>query len=667
MRNRFYCLLLLLCFSTPLFSQQQVTLNFKDMDINVLIDMVAEVTNKTFIVDPRIKANINVVSSKPMNNSEVYEVFLSILAVHGFAAIETGSVIKIVPNNLAKSENTPVLNGETVRGAEMVTKVIPIEHVAAAQLIPLLRPLVPQQGHLVAYPGNNTLIISDTADNANRIAKIVRRLDRAEQQDVDVMTLQHASASEVVRILTTLEQKQVQADGNTSVTQQPSLVADDRTNSILIGGESADRLRLKALVAHLDTPLQTLTNTKVIYLRYANATELVEVMRGISDTITAQKKAEEGAAAAAAELNKTFIQADESTNSLIITAPPDVMQNLEAVIRKLDVRRAQVLVEAIIADISTDVTKELGVQWIFDGSAKGSSPIGITNFGNAGNGIVDLAGAAFQLDQGVTTNLPTLTPGAFLGLGRVGTDSINFALLLRALASDTNTNILSTPSLLTLDNQEAEITVGQNVPFVTGQFTNTGASNGSTNPFQTIQREDVGIKLKVTPQINEGNAVKLDIEQEVSGLTRSTIATADVIVNKRTIKTSVIVEDGSMIVLGGLIDENLQQNSQKVPGLGDLPVFGGLFRSDRSQKVKRNLMVFLHPKIIRDAVMERQVSNEKYSYIQARQLEQKAQGVPLLKSDVVPVLPSLESFLTSLPGHSPLLPAQAHEVMPSLE
>lgn len=632
---------------------QMVTLNFKDMDINLLIDTVAEVTNKTFIVDPRVKANITVVSSKPMDSDQVYEVFLSILNVHGFSAIPSGNVIKIVPQSVAKSDNIPVIGqNQTAHGDELVTQVIQVENISAPLLIPLLRPLLPQQAHLVAYTANNTLIISDTANNVNRLREIVNRIDKADKEETEVIMLQHASALEVLNILNTLGHKKATEAAANGTNGIPSVAADERTNSILITGDSNTRLKLRAIIAHLDTPLEKTGRTQVIYLHYARAEDLVNVLQGVSDTA---QQAQEGQTPTAPLNNyKANIQADTSTNSIIITAEPDELKNLQSVIRQLDIRRAQVLVEAIIAEISTDTAKELGVQWLFDGTPNGIAPVGASNFTNAGTSIINLAGAAAQFDQ--SGELPSdLGAGAFLGIGRFGSNLLNFAVLLRALSADTNVNVLSTPSLLTLDNQEAEIIVGQNVPFVTGQYTNASSgTDGATNPFQTIQREDVGIKLKVSPQINEGNAVQLQIEQEVSSISRDT--TAGFITNKRSIKTTVIVEDGNMIVLGGLIDENLQQVSQKVPGLGDVPILGGLFRSQSSQKVKRNLMIFLHPMIVRDASTEALVSSGKYSYMRAKQLEQKDQVLSITTQEDVPVLPDLNQFITLLPDTTTSLP-----------
>jgi general secretion pathway protein D len=646
--HNWLCYIFLVCLLFSLSANaEEVTLNFRDTDIKDIVNIISEVTGKTFVVDPRVKGKVTVVSNQPMDGEQVYEVFLSILSVHGFTAIPSGPVVKIVPENIAKSQNTPVLSAnEAIDGETLITQVVQIKHVSAAQLIPLLRPLIRQQGHLVAYPANNTLVISDHANNVRRLLKIIRRIDRAEDEDIEVMVLGHASAAEVVRILTQLEQAQTtKAKG----TKSPfKIVADERTNSVLISGDSATRLRLRTLITHLDTPIKSEGLTQVIYLRYAQAKDLVNVLKGVSESLTEAEKGK-GQSAAAKESVKTNIQADESTNSLVITATPKVLQNLQAVIRQLDVRRAQVLVEAVIAEVSTDMARELGVQWLLYGE-EGTTPLGLSNFDNTGTRIIDLASAAYRANQSSTVTLPNIGAGAFLGLGRFNSSVLNFAVLLRALDADTNTNVLSTPSLLTLDNQEAEIVVGQNVPFVTGQYTNTGAIGNVTNPFQTIQREDIGIKLKVKPQINEGNAVKLEIEQEVSSISPSSGATTDIVTNKRTIKTTVIIEDGNMVVLGGLIDEDLQQTTQKVPGLGDLPLIGGLFRSQTTKKVKRNLMVFLHPVIMRDAASENLISSGKYSYMRAKQLEQKAQGLPLMSADKVPVLPDLDEFLTVLPG-----------------
>ncbi|MDM8566813.1 type II secretion system secretin GspD [Candidatus Halobeggiatoa sp. HSG11] len=629
-------ILLLTCLLLPnIVNATDVTLNFRDMDIKAFIDIISKETGKTFVVDPRVKGKITVISSEPMDEQQIYDVFLSILSVHGFTAVSSGSVIKIIPENLAKSQDSPVLpvDKTPVDGSSFVTQIVTIKHVSAAQLIPLLRPLIRQQGHLVAYPNNNNLVIYDNANNVKRLLKIIHRIDQPADENIEVIVLEHATAAEIVSIISKLERKN-------DKTQTTNIIADDRTNTVLISGSKATRLRLRTIVTHLDTPVQNTGNTQVIYLRYAQAKDLVAILKGINSTTEENVKDKPPT-----ERTDTNIQADENTNSLIITATPKALQNIKAVIRQLDIRRAQVLVEAVIAEVSSDMVRELGVQWWLNGD-KGTRPIGAANFDNAGSKIADLASASYQGSR----NIPMVGIGSSLGIGTF-TDKglLTFGLLLQALDSDTDTNVLSTPSLLTLDNQEAEIVVGQNVPFVTGQYNNTGTTNNVGNPFQTIQREDVGIKLKVKPQINEGNAVKLDIEQEVSSISPSSSA-SDIVTNKRNIKTTVIVEDGNMIVLGGLIDEELQQTTKKVPGLGDLPIIGSLFRSESAKKIKRNLMVFLRPVIVRDADSENIISGNKYSYMRIKQLEQKLKQSNLDDMEKVPVLPDLNEFLTILPG-----------------
>ena len=632
--NRYFlCLLFSLLFMPTVVSAGEVTLNFRDTEIRDLIHVISEVTGKTFVVDPRVRAKITVVSSKPMNSNQVYQVFLSILSVHGFTAVPSGAVIKIIPENLARSQNTPVLlNNETAKGEEIVTQIVEIKHVSARQLVPLLRPLINQQGHLVAHPENNTIIISDHASNVRRLLKIIHRIDKPQDNAVEVIILEQASAAEVVQTLARLDKK-------TKVKNTPNIIADERTNSLIISGDKATRLRLRSLIAHLDTPIKKTGKTQVISLRYAQAKDLVKVLKGVSESLVFNNQAKNK------KKIKVNIQADETSNSLIITAPAAIQENLEKVIRKLDVRRAQVLVEAIIAEISTDTAQKLGVQWALYG-VDGTTPFGLSNFDNAGTTAVELGTAAASGG----TSLPSVGAGAFFGLGRFNSNILNFGVLIQALASDTNSNVLSTPSLLTLDNHEAEIVVGQNVPFVTGQYSSTGGTSNVANPFQTIQREDIGIKLKVKPQINDGNAVLLEIEQEVSSISRSSQTASDLVTNKRSIKTTVIVEDGSMVVLGGLIDEDLQQTKQKVPLLGDLPIVGGLFRSQSTQKVKRNLMIFLHPIIIRTSATQKSISRKKYSAMRIKQLEQKAEGVGLMSAEELPVLPDLNDFLTTLPG-----------------
>ncbi|MBI5461595.1 MAG: type II secretion system secretin GspD [Gammaproteobacteria bacterium] len=615
-----------------------VTLNLKDADLSALIGTVAEVTGTNFIVDPRVKGKVTVVSSKPMESDEVYQVFLSILKVHGYAAVPSGSVVKIVPDVNAKAEGVPsATDKEPGRGDEVVTRVIEVNNVSAAQLVPILRPLVPQQGHMAAYPGTNVLIISDRAENIERLVSIVRRMDQQSDNEIEVMPLQYASAAEVVRIIGALNKPQPgipQAAGN-----EASVIADERTNSVLIGGDKADRLRLRMVISHLDTPLERGGNTHVIYLKYAKAEDLVKVLTGVSTSIAQEQKG--GAQAAGggggggtrAQSGELSIQADEAANALVINAAPDVYRSLESVIRQLDIRRAQVHVEAVIAEINTDKTMELGVQWRGTDGLNGAGAIGGTNFTGVGAGINDVAANPLASGAG-------LSVGYFEGTTKIlGKEILNLGVLVKALASDSDTNILSTPNLVTLDNQEAEIVVAQNVPFVTGSYSSTGAAEGATNPFQTIQREDVGLKLKVKPQINEGDAIKLEIEQEISSVGVKPQDAADIFTNKRSIKTSVMVDDKQMIVLGGLIDDNLTETVQKVPLLGDLPVLGNLFKARKTNKTKRNLMVFLQPSILRDAAYTNEVSSGKYSFMRGLQTQMRDKGVNLMSDDEAPLLP----------------------------
>jgi general secretion pathway protein D len=630
------CLWLLGLFFAGQVLAQTVTLNLKDADINALIGTVAEVTGKNFIVDPRVKGKVTVISSRAMNAQEVYQVFLSILKVHGFAVVPSGEVMKIVPDVSAKQDSIPnVSDAEPGRGDEMVTRVVQVDNVAAAQLVPILRPLVPQQGHLAAYPQTNVLIISDRAENVGRLVDIIRRVDKVSDSEVEVIRLEHASAAEVVRILNAISRGK-QPAGKAPGGGAKTLVADERTNSVLLGGDRSERLRLRAIITHLDTPLERDGNTKVIYLKYAKAADIVEVLRGVGKT---QGEEGQGKAAAAAIEKQLDIQADEATNSLVITAPPALMRSLESVIRQLDIRRAQVLVDAIIAEVSERKARELGVQWaVFDLSGE-TAPIGGTNFTNVGTNLVDIA-------QGVIDQqLVGLTPGLGFGVGKLGNDGLNYAAVVQALAGDGDTNILSTPTLVTLDNEEAEIVVGQNVPFVTGSFTNTGAAAGSVDPFQTIQREDVGITLRIKPQINEGNAMVMQVEQEVSSIS-SDASAADIITDKRSIKTNILAENGQVIVLGGLIEDRVRESEQKVPFLGDLPLLGYLFRAKSTNQDKVNLMVFIHPTILRDPDTADRYTSGKYNFIRGKQLDlHGGEDLRLMPGHYGPHLPEMRELL----------------------
>lgn len=650
-----------LVYALPL-RAETVTLNLKDADIGALISTVAEVSNKNFIVDPRVKGKVTVISSRPMNSDEVYQVFLSILKVHGFAAVPSGEVIKIIPDVNAKQDSIPTTTDrEPGRGDEMVTRVIQVDNVTAAQLVPILRPLVPQQGHLAAYPATNVLIISDRANNVERLVSIIRRIDQVSDSEIEVIPLAHASANEVVRVLTSLTRASAAGNAPGGASAQV-LVADERTNSVLLGGERAERLRLRAIISHLDTPLDSGGNTDVIYLRYADAKDIVSVLMGVGKI--GEQDAAQGKAVSAAR-GSFDIQADESTNALVISAPPDIMRTLRRVISQLDIRKAQVLVEAVIAEVSDTAARELGVQWLFADAQGGQTPVGVVNFTNSGSPITDVANAVVDVANG--GSLPSVAGNVLLGFGDVAKNQFSYAAVINALASDTGSNILSTPTLVTLDNEEAEIVIGENVPFLTGSFTSTGTSDGSTNPFQTIQREDVGITLKIKPKINEGDALRLDIEQEVSSIADSVAGAADLITKKRSIKTNVMVDDGQIVVLGGLIDERIGESVQKVPLLGDIPLLGLLFKSRTADVTRQNLMVFIHPVILRDSSVASQYTNSKYNYIRTLQQGLDADGVNLMPGKAQPVLPEIGTFTAVPSAAAPVVEAPPEETTASPE
>ena len=517
---------------------------------------------------------------------------------------------------------------------------IQVNNVGATQLVPILRPLVPQYGHLVAHPGSNMLIISDRAANVGRMVSIIRRIDQASDEEIEVVPLLHASASEVVRVMTALTQ-QPRADGAPVST---SLVADARTNSVLLGGDKADRLRLRALIAHLDTPLEDGGDTQVRYLRYADAEELATKLQ---QHVTSQATAAGGAAAAAPQQEPISVWADTQTNAIVINAPPKTMRSLMAIVDKLDIRRAQVLVEAIIVEVLEDKSAELGVTWAVEGSGT-DAPIAATNFPSFGPGVVQIAGAT---TSGTATD-PTglIGEGVTIGVGRITDDGVSFAAILRALQGDANTNIISTPTILTTDNEEASLNIGQEVPFVSGSFANAGGNTGgSVNPFTTVQRESVGVQLTITPQINEGNSLLLEISQEISSIASSSSGAVDLITNQRIIETTVIVDDGNIIVLGGLIEDTLRESDQRVPVLGSIPILGNLFRTRDTEKVKTNLLVFIRPQILRDAASAAIQTNEKYNYIRNIQLGNQGSSVPLMPGADRPILPELDEGDFTLP------------------
>jgi general secretion pathway protein D len=639
-----------------------ITPNYKDADLGQIIQAVSEVTGKNFIIDPRVNAKVTMLSSTPMSPAAFYEAFLSVLQVYGYVAVPAGKVIKIVPNTDARQLPSIDLPGDVNPNSdEIVTQIITMKNISAAQLVPLLRPLIPQQGHLAAYPGSNMLIISDRASNVNRIMRIIERMDSSSDEPVEVVPLHNASAAELVRIVTQLNQggggAQTPEGGGTAA----KVVADERTNSILISGEKSQRLRIKALIINLDTPLQSGGDTQVRYLRYADAEKIAEKLKGQA---TASAKAQGGPATAPAAGGggsnvdaSVTIWADAPTNSLVLTAPPKIMKSLMAVIDKLDIRRAQVQVEAIIVEVDVNKSSNLGVQWILYGQGNSTVPAAVTNFPGSGTGIVNLLASALGgVATTATTTATTATTGvgaaasalagntgATLAIGRYNaTSGTNFAAIVQALRSDGTSNIISTPSLITMNNEEAEVKVTQEIPLITGSYTNSTQSvAGTTSPFETIQREEVGTILKVTPHINEGNSVQLKIEQEDSSPGAKLTDSADISTNKRSIKTTVLIEDGGVIVLGGLMSDTVTESEDRVPGLGAIPLIGNLFKSRSGSRQKKNLLVFIRPNILRDAIATESTSEAKYDEMRRDEKTLNHGHITLLPGEKQPVIPAV--------------------------
>lgn len=626
---------------------QTITPNFKDADLALVVQAVQSITGKTFIIDPRVRAQVTILSSTAMSADAFYDAFLSVLQVHDFVAVPAGhNVVKIVPGQSSRwMPGNDLPNRVDSSSDEIVTQVIQVKNVNAANLVPALRPLLPQSAHFVAHQSSNTLIISDRASNVARLMRIIQRIDLAGDEDVDIIRLENASASEIVRVVNTLHTTtgpQAEPGGGAKI------VADDRTNSVLLTGEKSQRLRLRALITHLDTPLEAGGDTQVRYLQYADAEtiagKLKEQIQGIVQATPGGVQPQGGAAGAggASAEKSVSIWSDVQTNALVVTAPPKVMRQIMAIVDKLDIRRAQVLVEAILVDVSLSKAAELGINWAVGSRGEtGTVPIGTFNQPVGKSSIGSIAAAIADPSQ-IAANLPS---GLTLGAGRFPANGVNFAVLLRALRGDAATNILQTPSIITLDNEEAEIKVAQEVPFVTGQYTNTGGNNnGSVNPFQTIQREEVGTILKITPKINKGDSVMLKIEQESSNIAASAEGAVDLITNKRTISTKVLVEDGGVIVLGGLISDTTREGENRVPVLGSIPLLGELFKTRNGSKEKQNLMVFIRPKILRDGLSAAVETNAKYNVMRDQQMNRRGGKVTLLPGERQPQLPPIEDL-----------------------
>ena len=689
-------------------AQEKVALNFVNAEIDSVVRAIGAFTNKTFVVDPRVKGTINLISQTPVTRQEAFNTLMAALRLQGFTIVEAGGVARVLPENDAKTQAAAAdpKRAMDAGGGQILTQVFKLNYESATNLVPVLRPLITANNAIAAYPNNNTLVITDYADNLKRIARIIATIDGPASSELEIVPVKHALAIDLAGSLTRLLDEGNRGTGAAvDPGQRLTVLADPRTNSLLIRASSPARVELaKVLISRLDQPTSQPGNVWVVYLKNAEASRLAQTLRAVltNDTSTNRNASQSGlsntggsspglsntgntgnnsglntgnttgsagtsflqgssgfsssgpmgqasnASGSGAADTPGIVQADTATNSLIITAPEPVYRNLRAIIEKLDVRRAQVYVESLIVEVSADKAAEFGIQ--FQGlsglNSSGTAAVGGTNFGTRGSGTNILDGAA---------NLASLSNGLNVGIIRgsvniPGFGSVtNLGLLARALESNANANILSTPNLITLDNEEAKIVIGQNVPFVTGQFTSTGTGT-SVNPFQTIERRDVGLTLRVKPQVSEGGAVKMAIYQEVSTVVASSLTQAGgIITNKRAIESNVLVDDGALIVLGGLVEDRYNDNEQLVPGLGNVPILGALFRYDSRKRTKTNLMVFLRPIVIRNTEVSNSLVADRYDFIRAS--EQAVQptsrfGVPINEG---PILPSRDSIQPQKP------------------
>lgn len=676
-------------------------LNFVNADIGAVVRAVGSFTNQTFVVDPRVRGTITLVSPAPLSRLDAKNALLAALRLQGFTIVESGGVAKVVPENDAKIQAADVNPKRALKQGDnaIVTQVFQLNYESATALVPVLRPLIAPNNTIAAYPNNNTLVITDYADNLQRIARIISAIDGPSSGDMEVVPMHYALAVDVATMVNKMLDEGSRGTGAAvDAGQRLTVLADPRTNSILLRASSRARINLaKRLIAQLDQPTKQPGNLWVVYLKNADASKLAKTLQAIlsKDTSSASSATSSGlstpslgnitgnasnltgstsgansslgspetggsaqltsASGAGETTGGGIIQADTSTNSLIITAPEPIYRNLRSIIEKLDVRRAQVYVESLIVEVSSDKAAEFGIQFQGLSGATGNSAqlIGGTNFNATGSG-TNIIGAA--------TNLGAIGQGLNIGIinGQVNIPGVgtiaNLGFLARALESKANANILSTPNLLTLDNEEAKIVIGQNVPFITGQFTNSGGNGATVNPFQTIERKDVGLTLRVKPQVTEGNVVKMGIYQEVSSVADSTNA-AGLITNKRSIESNVLVQSGNIIVLGGLVEDKVTGNEQKVPGLGDLPVLGNFFRYDNRRHVKTNLMVFLRPVVVRSEDDLQDIVTDRYDYMRsaqkAGQLEKRFalpdMQAPIMPAQPIPPMRSMRQMPDALP------------------
>lgn len=659
-------------------------INLRDADLTAFINEVADITGKNFAVDPRVRGNVTVISNKALNKDEVYDLFLGVLNVNGVVALPSGNTIKLVPDSNAKNSGIPYDARKRASGDQIVTRVIWLQNTNPNDLIPALRPLMPQFAHLAAVAGTNALIVSDRATNIYQLENIIRNLDGTGQNDIEAITLQSSQAEEIIGLLETMSATGTSKD---FIGARVRIIADNRTNRILIKGDPDSRKRLRRTIEMLDVPsADRLGGLKVFRLKYASAKNLAEILQGLvtgqsvsssstsnnsnksSPTTNLTSGSQSGSSPAGVNssisLNSGFnnsqnnvgitsfngngvsIIADGTQNALVVKADPQLMREIEAAIQQLDIRRRQVLIEAAIIEVSGNDADQLGIQWALGDLSSG---VGLMSFSNVGASLASIAaGYASAGASGAAAAIAgdaSKGNGATFGVGNFENSRKAYGALIQALKTNTKSNFLSTPSIVTMDNEEAYIVVGQNVPFVTGSVS-TGTS-GAVNPYTTVERKDVGVTLKVVPHIGENGTVRLEVEQEVSDVQNNKGQATDLVTNKRAIKTAVLAEHGQTVVLGGLIADNTALSRQGVPGLSDIPYLGRLFRADSRSNEKRNLLVFIHPTIVGDADDVRRLSQQRYNQLYSLQLAMDNNGnfakLPENVGDIYQQQPTLNS------------------------
>ncbi len=659
-------------------------INLRDADLTAFINEVADITGKNFAVDPRVRGNVTVISNKALNKDEVYDLFLGVLNVNGVVALPSGNTIKLVPDSNAKNSGIPYDARKRASGDQIVTRVIWLQNTNPNDLIPALRPLMPQFAHLAAVAGTNALIVSDRATNIYQLENIIRNLDGTGQNDIEAITLQSSQAEEIIGLLETMSATGTSKD---FIGARVRIIADNRTNRILIKGDPDSRKRLRRTIEMLDVPsADRLGGLKVFRLKYASAKNLAEILQGLvtgqsvsssstsnnsnksSPTTNLTSGSQSGSSPAGVNssisLNSGFnnsqnnvgitsfngngvsIIADGTQNALVVKADPQLMREIEAAIQQLDIRRQQVLIEAAIIEVSGNDADQLGIQWALGDLSSG---VGLMSFSNVGASLASIAaGYASAGASGAAAAIAgdaSKGNGATFGVGNFENSRKAYGALIQALKTNTKSNFLSTPSIVTMDNEEAYIVVGQNVPFVTGSVS-TGTS-GTVNPYTTVERKDVGVTLKVVPHIGENGTVRLEVEQEVSDVQNNKGQATDLVTNKRAIKTAVLAEHGQTVVLGGLIADNTALSRQGVPGLSDIPYLGRLFRADSRSNEKRNLLVFIHPTIVGDADDVRRLSQQRYNQLYSLQLAMDNNGnfakLPENVGDIYQQQPTLNS------------------------